>query len=68
MSKKQFKTVQEKKYYRANELKDLLSCGLSTIWYWSKQGKITPIKLSERITVFSIDEVNKVFNLNSEVA
>jgi len=67
MSKGQLEKLQEKKYYRANELKDLLSCGLSTIWLWSKQGKITPIKLSERVTVFSIDEVNKVFNLNNEV-
>lgn len=46
-----------KKYYRANELKDLLGVGLSTVWLYAKQGKITPIKLSERVTVFEISEV-----------
>jgi len=55
-----------KKNYRAKELAKYLGVGLSTIWLFSKQGKITPIKISERVTVFNIDEVNKVFNLNSE--
>jgi len=55
-----------KKNYRAKELAEYLGVGLSTIWLYSKQGRITPIKLSTRVTVFSIDEVNKVFNLDSE--
>lgn len=56
-----------KKNYRAKELAEYLGVGLSTIWYWSKQGRITPLKLSSRVTVFSINEVNKVFKLNDEV-
>lgn len=59
--------LEKKKMYRAIELAKYLGVGLSTIWLYSKQDKITAIKLSERVTVFSIDEVNKVFNLNSEV-
>lgn len=54
-----------KKNYRAKELAEYLGVALSTVWLYSKQGKITPIKISERVTVFAIDEVNKVFNLNS---
>tara|TARA_B110000046_G_C12774056_1_gene306096 strand:- start:290 stop:490 length:201 start_codon:yes stop_codon:yes gene_type:complete len=64
---KEQKKVQTKKYYRANELKELLAIGLSTVWLYAQQKRITPIKLSPRVTVFSIDEINKVFNLNSEV-
>ncbi|MDC0932696.1 DNA-binding protein [Arcobacteraceae bacterium] len=67
MSKKELNKLQVKKYYRAKELKELLGVGLSTVWLYAKQRKITPIKLSERVTVFSIDEINKVFNLNTEV-
>lgn len=36
-----------------------LSVGLSTIWLYSKQGKITSKKLSERVTVFNVEETEK---------
>lgn len=58
-------SLEYKKNYRARELAEYLGVGLSTVWLYSKQGKITPIKISERVTVFSIDEVKKVFNLNN---
>lgn len=67
MSNEKFTELQNKKFYRAKELSKLLGIGLSTIWLYSKQKKITPIKISERVTIFSIDEINRVFNLNSEV-
>lgn len=51
-----------KKYYRAKEVAKLLGIGLSTVWLYAKQGKITPKKLSERVTVFDIDEVNNLFS------
>jgi len=47
-----------KKYLRAREVAKYLSIGLSTVWHYAKQGKLTPKKISERVTVFSIDEVN----------
>jgi hypothetical protein len=68
MNKNENVEIQKKKMYRAIELAKYLGVGLSTVWLWSKQKKITAIKLSPRVTVFSIDEINKVFNLNSEVA
>lgn len=58
-------SLEYKKNYRARESAEYLGVGLSTVWLYSKQGKITPIKISERVTVFSIDEVKKVFNLNN---
>lgn len=58
--------AQTKKYYRAKEVSELLGIGLSTVWLYAKQNKITPIKLSERVTVFDIKEINRL--IDSEVA
>lgn len=57
----------EKKYYRAKEVSTFLSIGLSTVWLYAKEGKLTPIKLSPRVTVFDIEEINKLFNNVEEV-
>ncbi len=59
MSKEQYNTLQTKKYMRAKELAKHLGVGLSTIWLWNKQGKITSKKLSERVTVFEVAEIEK---------
>ena len=61
-----FKTVQTKKKYRAKELAEYLGIAVSTVWLYAKQGKITPLKISSRVTVFDINEVEKA--LFSEVA
>lgn len=66
MNQNEFKTLQQKKKYRAKELAEYLGVGLSTIWLYAKQRKITAIKISSRVTVFDIDEVEKA--LFSEVA
>ena len=55
--------IQTKKMYRAKEVAQLLGIGLSTVWHYAKLELITPIKLSEKVTVFSIDEINKNFGL-----
>ena len=54
MSKEQLNTLQTPKFMRAKELAKHLGIGLSTVWFYSKQGKIKPIKLSERVTVFNV--------------
>ena len=51
-----------KKYYRAKEVAQHLSIGLSTVWLYAKQGRLTPKKLSSRVTVFSIEEINSLFD------
>ena len=52
---------------RAKDVSEYLNIGLSTVWLYAKQGKLRPIKLSERVTVFNVKEINESFNLNSEV-
>ena len=51
--------------YRAKELAQYLSIGLSTVWLYAKQGKITPKKISTGVTVFDINEVLLKLELKS---
>jgi predicted DNA-binding transcriptional regulator AlpA len=52
----------ETKYLRAKPMAKYLNIGLSTIWLFAKQGKLTPKKLSERVTLFSVEEADKLIN------
>ena len=54
--------IQTKKMYRAKEVSKLLGIGLSTVWLYAKQGKLTPIKVSSRVTVFDTEEVLALFS------
>lgn len=66
MPKQEFENLQHKKYMRAKEMAKHLSIGLSTLWLYQKKGMITSKKLSERVTVFEVAEVEKA--LFGEVA
>lgn len=50
---------QTQKFMRAKELARHLNIGLSTVWLFAKQGKITPLKISEKVTVFDVLEIEK---------
>ena len=52
----------EKRWLRAKEVAQYLSIGLSTVWQYSAQGRLTAKKLSPKVTVFDIDEVNSLFD------
>lgn len=45
------------KYMRAKEVAEYFGIGLSTVWKYAKDGKLHPKKLSDRVTVFSIEEL-----------
>ena len=47
------------KYMRAKQLAQHLGIGLSTVWLYAKEGKITPKKASDRVTLFDVAEVEK---------
>lgn len=53
--------VGNKKTLRAKEVATQYGIGLSTVWYYSKQGLITPIKVSQRVTVFCTKELDNFF-------
>lgn len=54
--------------FRPKEAAKYLSCGVSTIWLYAKQGKIKPIKLSDRVTIFRKDDLDAFINSSVEVA
>ena len=43
---------------RAKEASKYLGIGLSTLWLYAKQGKLNPIKLSKRVTIFKKAELD----------
>ena len=55
-----------KKTCRAREGAQYLSIALSTFWLWAKQGKITPIKLSRGVTVFTYEELDNLLSSSVE--
>lgn len=52
-----YENAQVKKFMRAKKLAEHLGIGLSTVWLYAKQGKIKPIKVSDRVTVFNVADV-----------
>ena len=59
MNKENFEQYKIAKYMRAKQLALHLGIGLSTVWAYVKQGKITANKISERVTLFDVVEVEK---------
>lgn len=57
----------EVKYLRAKAMASYLNIGLSTVWLYAKQGKLTPKKLSDRVTLFSVEEADKLINADMVV-
>lgn len=54
-----------KKYLRAKGAAEYLGIGLSTVWLYAKQKKLHAMKLSDRVTVFDIEEINKLFEVGA---
>lgn len=46
-------TSQFEEYKRAKQAAQYMGVGVSTIWLFTKQGKIKAIKLSDRVTIWS---------------
>ena len=49
------------KKLRAKQVAENFGIGLSTVWLYAKEGKLTPINVSARVTVFDTEEVLKLF-------
>lgn len=48
-----------KQHYRPKEIALHLGVGISTFWLYVSQGKIKTIKLSDRVTVVTQEELNR---------
>lgn len=49
-----------KKFLRAKEVAEYMGIGLSTVWLYASNGTLTPKKISPRVTVFSIEEIDNL--------
>jgi predicted DNA-binding transcriptional regulator AlpA len=47
----------EERFLRAKEAAQMLGIGKSTLWAYSKEGKLNPVRLSKRITVWRLSEI-----------
>ena len=47
---------------RVKEASKYLGVGVSTIWLYAKQGKLNPIKLSPRVTIFKREDLDQLVN------
>jgi predicted DNA-binding transcriptional regulator AlpA len=56
--------VQEHKYIRASQIAKKYGIGLSTVWRYANTGKLPKPygKLSPKVTVWRLDEVESVMN------
>ena len=52
-----------KENYRAKEASVYTGLSLSCIWLYAKQGRLHPIKISPRITVFKKDDLDNLMNV-----
>lgn len=57
-----------KQSYRAKEAAEYLGVSPSTIWLYAREGKLTAIKLSTRVTIFKKEDLDRFINANVEVA
>ena len=52
-----------KEWYRAKEVAKYLGISLAQVWLLSKEGKLKNKKLSSRITVFNIKDIEALFDV-----
>ena len=57
------KIIQKPKYLRSKELAIYLGIGESTVWLYVKQGKLIKHKISAKVTLFDVQEVERALLL-----
>lgn len=53
--------MNDRKTYRAKEISKIFGVGLSTVWKYAQEKKLTPIKVSSKMTLFEAKEVESLF-------
>lgn len=54
--------------YRDKQAAEYLNVGRSTIWFYTKQGKLKAIKLSDRVTVWAKSELDAFIQSRMNIA
>ena len=53
-------------YFRIKDASKFLGVGKSTIWLFSRQGKIKPIRLSDHVTVWALSDLQSFVSSRME--
>ena len=53
-------------YLRMRDIKKMIPVSSSTIFNWARQGKLTPIKITEGCTVYDRKEVEELLSVKPE--
>ena len=61
-------TKSHKQNYRPKEAAEYLGIALSTIWLYAKQGRLHPVKLSDRITIFKKSDLDHLIDQGTDAA
>ncbi len=56
----------QKEHFRAKEAATYLGIGLSTVWLFVKQGKLHPVKLTDRVTIFKKSDLDRFVSEGEE--
>ena len=54
---KSLSATAQNKGYRADRTAEILDISVATVWRWARQGRLTPVKIGPRTTVFIESEV-----------
>ena len=54
------------KVYRAKQIAEIACINIATVWRYVKEGKLTPHKVTNRVTVFKADEVHRLFGIDDK--
>jgi len=54
-------STQHRRMVRAKQAAVMFSIGESTLWLFAKQGKLNPIKVSARVTLWPVDQLESFF-------
>lgn len=55
---------EQPKRLRAKEISQQNSVTITTVWNYAKKGLLTPIRVSDRVTLFDTKEVEALFSGN----
>ena len=48
--------------YRAHRTAEILDISVATVWRWARDGRLTPVKIGPRTTVFIESEVQALLS------
>jgi predicted DNA-binding transcriptional regulator AlpA len=68
MRPKAIEKPEQPEYIRAKEVARRLKVSLPTVWNWSRQGILHPIKLGTKITVYLAADVDRLYRPREDTA